>query len=138
MTAERGSALVLVPAVTLVVFALAGIAVDLSALHSAHRSLHRSVSAAADDAAAMLDQRHLQMTGEVRIDPSAAQRVAAAHLATVSLPGDLVELRTDVDPAGGTVTVTATFVVRRILLPASAWSGRDESLQVRSRARVRG
>jgi len=138
VTAERGSALVLVPAVTLVVFALAGIAVDLSALHSAHRSLHRSVSAAADDAAAMLDQRHLQMTGEVRIDPSAAQRVAAAHLATVSLTGDLVELRTDVDPAGGTVTVTATFVVRRILLPASAWSGRDESLQVRSRARVRG
>ena len=138
MTAERGSALVLVPAITLVVFALAGMAVDLSALHSAHRSLHRSVSAAADDAAAMLDQRHLQLTGEVRLDPAAAQRVAAAHLATVSLPGDMVELRTDVDPAGGTVTVTATFVVRRILLPASASSGRDESLQVRARARVRG
>lgn len=127
----------LVPAMTLVVVALAGIAVDLSALHSAHRSLHRSVSAAADDAAAMIDQRHLQLTGEVRIDAAAAQRVTAAHLATVSLPGELVELRTDVDRARGTVTVTATVVVRRILLPASVSSGRDESLHVSARARVR-
>jgi hypothetical protein len=128
---------VLVPALALVVIALAAIAVDLSAVHAAHRSLHRSVSAAADDAAGMLDQRHLQLTGEVRIDAAAAQRVAAAHLASASLPGELVDLRTDVDPAAGTVTVTATVVVRRILLPASASTGRDESLHARVRARVR-
>ncbi len=128
----------LVPAMTLVVFVLVGIAVDLSMVHSAHRSLHRSVSAAADDAAGMIDQREMQLTGDLRIDAAAAQRVAAAHLATARLPGDLVELRTDVDPSGGTVTVIATVVVRRILLPASASTGRDETLDVRVRARVRG
>ena len=127
----------LVPALALVVIALAGIAVDLSALHAAHRSVHRTVSTAAEDAAAMLDQRHLQLTGEVRIDADAARRVAAAHLAAASLPGELVDLRTDVDPVGGTVTVTATVVVRRIVLPASTTTGRDETLEVRSRARVR-
>ena len=128
----------LVPAMALIVFALAGVAVDLSLVHSAHRSLHRSVSAAADDAAAMIDQRQMQMTGELRIDPVAARRVADAHLATATLPGELVQLRTEVDPSGGTVTVTATVVVRRILLPASVSSGRDDSLDARARARVRG
>ncbi len=100
MAGERGTAMVLVPTMALVVFALAGLAIDLSLVHSAHRALHRSVSAAADDAAAMIDQRHLQMTGELRVDTTAAQRIVEAHLATATLPGDLVELRTDVDAIG--------------------------------------
>lgn len=136
--AERASALVLVPAMALVVIALAAIAVDLSMLHAAHRSVHRSVSAAADDAAAMIDLRQVQVTGELRVDPEAARRVAAAHLDAATLPGELVGLRTDVDTAGLTVTVTATVVVRHVVLPVSASTNGEEPIVVSARARVRG
>ena len=138
VASERASVLVLVPALALVVIALVGISVDLSMLHAAHRSIHHSISAAADDAAAMIDTRRVQATGELRVDPDAARRVAAAHLDAATLPGELVDLRTDVDASGQTVTVTATVTVRHIVLPASASMERDDTLVVRARARVRG
>lgn len=132
---ERGTALFLVPALALIVISLAGIAVDLTMLHAAHRSVHRTVSAAADDAAAMLDQRHLQVTGEVHVDADAARRVAAAHLGASDLPGELIALSTEVDPAGGVVTVTATVDVDHVIIPAAA-SGGSERLVVSASARV--
>src|SRR3954453_130837 len=86
-TSERATALSVVPAMTLVLLALAGIAVDLTALHGAHRSVHRSVWAAADEGAGVGDGREGQASGRAVIDPEAATRLATAHLPTAQLPG---------------------------------------------------
>ncbi len=126
----------LVPALFLIVMALAGLAIDSSVLHSAHRSVHRSVSGAADDAAAMIDERHLQMTGELRIDPERASRVAAAQMLAASLPGELVALQTQVDPGGERLTVTATVIVERIFVPDTPASDGAPRLVVSSSARI--
>lgn len=133
---QRGTALMLVPASALIVLALGAIAVDMSLLHSAHRSTHRAVSAAADDAAAMIDERHLQVTVELRVDPDAARRVVGAQMETASLPGTLVELRVDVDPVAGSVTVRATVLVEHVLLPATPLNDDVERLVVTSSARI--
>lgn len=86
---ERATALILTPALMLVLLALAAIAVDLSMLHSAHRHAHRVVATAADDAAGLVDAEHLQVTGVARVDRTAAHRLVANRLEQVSLPGSL-------------------------------------------------
>ena len=85
--AESASALALVPALLLVFLCLGGIAIDLSLVHGAHRGAHRTLSSAADDAAAMIDTSELQLSGELRIDPGDAERVVLAHLRLADLPG---------------------------------------------------
>lgn len=134
---ETASALVLVPSMMLVLLCLGGIAVDLSLVHGAHRSAHRVVTAAADDAAAMIDTEALQLTGDLRIDPAAARRVALAQLATMSLPGDVVGSPTvDVDADGSTVTVTVTLVVDHVMLRAVPGHPRSQQLTVVARGRL--
>lgn len=133
---ERASALVLIPAMALVVIALAAITIDLSLVHSAHRSVHRIASAAADDAAAMLDERELQRSGEVAIDPIAARRVVDAHLAAASLPGELVEVATRIDGSGTVVQVTVVVDVDHVALPDSPPLGTAERLTVTARGRL--
>jgi hypothetical protein len=76
--------LVLVPSLVLVLIVLGGISVDAAVAHAAQRDLYRTLSAAADDAAAMVDQRQLQLDGTVRLDEDAARRVVQAHLAASS------------------------------------------------------
>ncbi|MEX0767384.1 MAG: hypothetical protein WD029_02825 [Microthrixaceae bacterium] len=71
----------LVPASILVFFVLGSIAIDFTAIFLAQRSAQRSVSAAADDAAGMLDTRQIQYNGDLLIDNEAADRVARAHIA---------------------------------------------------------
>lgn len=114
---ERASALVLVPTMLLVLLCLAGIAIDLSLLHGAHRGAHRVVSAAADDAAAMIDPELLQLTGELRIDPDAARRVATAQVGTMSLPGRQVgPVQVTVSADGATVSVRVTVEIDHVVL----------------------
>ena len=117
--AERASALILVPTMLLVLLSLGAVALDLSAQHGAQRSVHRVASSAADDAAAMIDARQVQIDGSVRIDPVAARRVALGHVAAARLPGPLVgPVRVDVDPEGTTVTVRITVRSSRLLMPS--------------------
>lgn len=117
----------LAPALVLVVLALGAIAVDMALVHTARRSAHRSLSAAADDAAAMVDGHRLHTAGEVTVDPERARRVALAHLgvlrdeaaAELGRPGfDVIDARVAVDTARAEVTVTATFRVRHVFLAA--------------------
>ncbi len=134
---ERASALVLVPAMLLVLMCLGGLAIDLSLLHGAHRSAHRVVSAAADDAAAMIDTEHLQLTGELRIDPAAAQRVALAQVGTMTLPGRQVgPVRVEVDPQGTTVTVSVAVEVAHVMLRALPGGPDRQRLDVVAHARL--
>lgn len=114
---QRGTTLVLVPTFTLVFLVLAGIAVDLSSLHLAHRRAHTVVAVAADDAAGMLDERALQLEGAITIDEAAAARVARAHILAAELPGRVLEepsvtFATD----GRGVTVALTLQVEHIFL----------------------
>ncbi len=57
MRAERATALVMVPAVALVFIVLAAIALDLTAVAGVQRSAERTLAAAVDDAAGMIDGR---------------------------------------------------------------------------------
>ena len=120
---ERGTALVLLPAMVLVLLSLGAIAIDLSIVHAVHRDAHRVASVAADDAAAMIDERELQVTGELVIDPDAAERVVRAHLSSVRLAGDLVDVR--VRPTATTVDVQLTVDAPHVLLPS--FPGREDS-----------
>jgi hypothetical protein len=120
----------------LVVIALGAIAVDLSALHVARRSTHRVAATAADDAAAMLDARQVQLDGTVRIDPLAAQRVATAHARTATLPGQLHEpVQVQVAPDGSTVTVTLRVQVQDII--GGPLRGDDAGTEIRATATAR-
>lgn len=131
---ERGTALVLVPALFLVVLCLGAVAVDLSLLHAAHRGAHRVASSAADDAAAMLDERQLQLDGTLRLDVERATRTAAAHIRTAQLAGSLVDVEILVGET--TVDVTLTVDVRHVVLPALADGDGHTRIQVRARGRM--
>ncbi len=117
----------LAPALVLVVIVLGAIAVDLSLVHTARRSAYRSLSAAADDAAAMVDSREFQRSGAVRVDPDAATRVVRAHLGL--LDGDapegfsepafrVVSAEVSVDVDRGVVRITANVEVEHVFAPA--------------------
>jgi hypothetical protein len=134
----------LAPALLLVMLALGAIAVDLSLMHAAKRSAYRSISAAADDAASMVDSRHLLLTGEVRLDREAASRVAQAHMGLLDDPPDGIPAPTFEFVAGPQIThpesdvveITATVEVDHVLL--SALPGMEHSTQfsVRTRGRM--
>ena len=132
---ERATALVLVPSMLVVLLSLGAIALDLTSLHAAHRGLHRTVSSAADDAAAMLDGHHLQRTGELRIDEPAARRVALAHLDAAGLPGELDGTPSvEIVDGGSAVQVGASVRVERVV---SRLLGADDRVEVEVTGRLR-
>lgn len=131
---ERGTVLVLVPAMTLVVLSLGAIAVDLSLVHSVHRDAHRVAASAADDAAGMIDERTLQVSGRIELDPARAERVARAHVAAADLAGDLVDVQVDAGPA--TVDVVLTVDAPHVILPALPGGERTSRLRVAARGRL--
>lgn len=133
---ERSSALVLVPTMLLVLIALGAVALDLTAQHGAQRAVHRVATTAADDAAAMIDTRQVQVDGTIRIDADAAQRVARAQVATARLPGPLAgPVRVEVADDGSTVTVRLAVRVPPLLL--SSQRGGDALVAATVTARVR-
>ena len=130
---SRGTALMLVPASILVFFVLGSIAIDLTAVFLAQRS----VSAAADDAAAMLDTRLIQQNGELRIDIAAAERVARAHISArvpaASLRGPVIVIvSTDRKSIEVRITVRVPHIMMRALPGRSAY----EDLTVTSAGRI--
>jgi hypothetical protein len=136
-TPEHASAAILAPALLLVVLALAAIAVDLSALHHAHRSIHRAVATAADDAAGLLDGHHLQVSGQARIDRGAATRFVGAQLARTTLPGELVDVPTvTFDETGSQVTVRAEFDVDHLVARSATGRPTSSRLVVTASARM--
>ncbi len=127
----------LAPALLLVVIMLGGIAIDLSLVHTARRSAYRSLSAAADDAAAMIDAHEYQVSGTVQLDPEAAERVVRAHLGLLEENGpdgfaapafEVTSADVHADVEQGTVEIDASITVERILL--SAVPGMDSSTQL--------
>ena len=137
-TLQRASTLILVPAMTVVFIVLAGIAVDLSAMHLAQRRTHTIISVAADDAAGMIDDRALQLEGEVAIDPEASRRVALAHINAAHLPAELIgDPQITIDSDRRVLTVEVKVQTDHIFLKSVPGMG-PEIITVRSSARLRG
>lgn len=133
---ERGSALVLVPAMALVFIVLAAIALDMSVVAGSQRAAERELAAAADDAAGMIDGRTHQRDGSVRIDPVAAEQVVRARIGSADIPGQVVDL--DVVVTDDTVDVTARVDSPRIFLRAvPGMDDRSLSAPLHVRARLR-
>lgn len=134
---EAASALILVPAMMLVLFCLGGIAIDMTLVHGAHRSAHRVVSAAADDAAGMIDAAALQRTGELTIDPVAARQVALDQIDAMRLPGRVVDgPSVGVAAAGDTVTVAVTLEIDHVMLRAVPGHDDHEQIHVVAEGRL--
>jgi hypothetical protein len=131
---ERATTLVLVPAMMLVLIALAAVAIDLTAVHVAQRSLYRAASAAADDAAGMLDARRIQLDGSLRVDCPAARRVIVARLRAADLPGPIVELT--VTCTDDVVELRTRVAVPHVFLGAVPGAPAVDDAPVSVRARV--
>lgn len=131
---QRGTALVLVPTMTLVLMCLGAIAVDLSLVHSVHRDAHRVASAAADDAAAMIDERALQVRGEIVVDGRRAERIARARVETAKLAGDYVDAF--VVAADDSVEVTLVVDAPYVFLRGLPGHGDSTRITVVARGRL--
>jgi Flp pilus assembly protein TadG len=88
VTDERGQVTILVLGLALVVFAIAGLAVDGTRAFLARRSLQNGADAAALAGAAELDVKTYYATGgrTVVLDEAAARRTAAGWLGRRGLP----------------------------------------------------
>ena len=73
---ERGSALVLIPVLVVIIVFAAGLVIDSAVAFSAKRALVEVASAAANDAANALDDDPLYSGGNVRLDNDLANRMA--------------------------------------------------------------
>lgn len=98
MTDQKGQVTILVLGLALVVFAIAGLAVDGTRAFLARRSLQNSADAAALAGAAELQVETYYATGgrTVVLDQAAARRAAAAWLGARGLPAQ-VEITTEPD-----------------------------------------
>lgn len=131
---ERATALVLVPAMMLVLLCLAAIAIDMSLLHAMHRDAHRVASAAAEDAAGMLDERELHTSGRLVVDRVRAERVARARVGAADLAATLREVR--VSTGVTTVEVTLALDAPHVVLPSLPGTSDFTRLVVSARGRL--
>jgi hypothetical protein len=131
---ERGTVLVLAPALALVLVVLAAIAVDLALVHTTQRAANRIAASAADDAAGFVDDDRLQADGTVVIDRAGAERFARASIELADLDGDLEDLH--VVATDTTVEIRARVRVRHLFLAAVPGAPDDVVVPVRARARL--
>lgn len=135
---EQGSALMMVPACTLVLLCLLGTAVDGAIVRSAQRRLQSLCDAVADDAAGVLDGRALQVDGAVRLDGPRAARLATTLLRARRLEIDPpvgAEVRTS--SAAGTVDLVLRTRVDHLVLPSLPGGLGGTSVGARCRGRLR-
>lgn len=121
---ERGSVLMLMPALILVVLVLGAVAIDSSRVLARRIELTDLAASAADDAAtAGLDVEHFRATGEYVIDPDRAVLVVRTSLAASGVLDDLDRppIVTVVDPV--TVSVELTENVEHLFTPDAGTGG---------------
>jgi Flp pilus assembly protein TadG len=108
----------LLPAAVLVFLILGALAVDFTAAWSAERELANAAAAAANDAAARaIDVDYLYASGELRLVPDDARRVAERSVAAAGL--DRLEATvTEVEVSGLTVRVTVRGRAHYLFGPA--------------------
>lgn len=134
---DRGSVLLLFPAAVLIMFVLAAIAVDLTAIHTRQRDLQAAATDAANDAAtAGLDEAALRAGLGYRIDPTRAWFTALNVLDAKGILGDL-EGGVDVEVSDdGTVTVRLARRVPHIFARSIPGAPDDQIVRATATARV--
>jgi Flp pilus assembly protein TadG len=121
--AERGSALMLMPAGVLVLIILGAIAVDFTVVFLAQRELANAAAAAANDAAtAALSESAFYGAGQLELDPTRAREEVVASFgrrAANVVEGQVTSVQVDdVDGQAVQVTVRAQASVDLIFSPA--------------------
>lgn len=134
---QRGTVLLLMPAAVLVMFVLAAIAVDLTAIHSRQRDLQAAAVDAANDAAtAGLDEDAIRSGQGYRIDRTRAGFTALRVLDAKGIVDDLdgsVDVRVDDD---GTVTVHLSRRVPHLFAHAIPGAPDSQWVEVTATAHV--
>lgn len=119
MADERGSVLMLMPAVVLVLVVLGGISVDSATVFLAQRELVSAAAAAANDAAAAaMDDASFYEDGDVVIDPARAREVAIASVAARAARGMTLTSDPEVTVVGDRIEVVVHAEVPLVFAPA--------------------
>lgn len=138
MSAERGSALMLMPAGVLIVLVLGAVAVDSAILFLGERELADLAAAAANDAATVAVREEVfYRCGRLEIDGDRAHAVANTVAGTRSSDAVTVTGLSAAVDNGTTppeVTVTASGTVRLIFSPALGGRSRNRNVAARSTA----
>lgn len=131
---DRGTALLLLPAVLLVVLVLGAIAVDATVRHlAAHQAVDAAAAAASDAVTVGLDEASLRGGAGYRLDPSRARRAAERAVAARSLRHRVVRIDVAVGPGPDEVSVEVVLEVAPVLAGALPGGG---TVEVRGRARA--
>lgn len=128
----------LVPAAVLVLFVLGALVVDSAAVWLGQRQLQSAASVAATDAVSAVSNAPYYSSGQVVLDPVAAQRVALASVADQSLSGVSLSGAPVVQVAGRQVCVSLTGTVRPIFGRVIPGFGAATTVHGRSTATVAG
>lgn len=129
---ERASAMMLMPALTVVMLVLGALAVDVAVVHLGHRQAVAAASAAANDAATYgLDPVALQRGVRV-LDPRRVRRAATSALAGEQAldPDAAPEVRIE----GTAVTVTVQVEVAYVFAPGIPGSPRGTTVRATATA----
>lgn len=109
---ERGSMTGFVAVIATALVMVAGMAYDGGAILNTHATARRAAAEAARVGAQQVDIDHLRATGEIRLDPDAAEAAANAFLDAAGIEGTA-----QVD--GAEITVTATIRHDLLILPGA-------------------
>lgn len=136
---ERGSALLLFPAVTLVMFMLAAMVIDVALVQLRVRELEAVAAAAANDALAALDIDALRAGEGLVLPLGDVSSLVAQSLRAGPLPSArIASVDVALDAAGRTVIeVTLSYIVDLVMTPAVAGYG-QATIVVTERAIVLG
>lgn len=123
---ERGSVLALMPAAVLIFIGLGSLSVDAGIAFLAEREAANLAASIANDAVTQaVDVAHLQSTGELRIDASAVDAIAAGALARSGL-AHLRDLRVVADVVGTDLVVVEVEASVRSLFARALPDGLEE------------
>lgn len=130
---DAGSALVLIPACTLILVVLAALATDLALVQLRRREALSVAASAANDAASLGTSEADLRQGLQTIDPGRATTAVNQHIATSDLSGSLARPpRVLVD--GNTVDVVLAVEVEQMFSPAIPGSDPITVVTVRASA----
>jgi len=124
LRADRGQTLLLAPIGLLIVVFLGGATLEVGAMHLRQRQLDDLADSIANDAAAVgFDIEEFRSTGEIAIDPRAANGVIDSAIAISNLPearGEGVSISPGPEPETAVVlSYTHEFILGRAILGAS-------------------
>ena len=112
MSSERGSVTVWMLALVLIVVAVGGLALDLWRILDHKQRMESLADSAAVAGAALLDEGLYRSSGQLALDPTAAESRARAVLSASRMPARSVQVVAD----AGSITVTLQDPVELSLL----------------------